>query len=342
MSQRLRASLMQLAAMSQARAKQPKLASSQTKQGPTLVVSSQTKQESALVASSQSHVNQELKLVARSQEQPKQQQPPAEVQPTLSNAGSPSLEIGLPLNNKQTAELLCRSVRRRRKTSVTSSPPPASAKSCNKKRRILDLSQVNLACPLSDVLGTGLDLLWCGINPGRVSGAAGYHYANNGNHFWSLLHDSGLTDVRLRPQQQEELLKYRMGMTNLVERMTPSSSDLSVDEMQNGKAALLLKVQQSDARILCFNGKCIFDAILGRPKLTNFAFGQQDPSVSVRIFGSSLSHVVCFVIPSTSGRVSAYQRKDKLVFFEQLRELRDVMKLESRQKHILSSEAAQH
>ena len=40
-----------------------------------------------------------------------------------------------------------------------------------------------------DVLGPGLDVVFCGINPGRVSAAAGAHFANPRNDFWRLLHD---------------------------------------------------------------------------------------------------------------------------------------------------------
>src|SRR5207237_2147978 len=50
-----------------------------------------------------------------------------------------------------------------------------------------------------DVLAPGLRVVFCGINPGRVSAAAGAHFANARNDFWRLLHDAGLTDRLLTP-----------------------------------------------------------------------------------------------------------------------------------------------
>ena len=202
-------------------------------------------------------------------------------------------------------------------------PKKRKIKTLKGPKKARDLSHIDMSNPLEDVLGSGLQILFCGINPGRVSAAAGYHYANNGNHFWPLLHESQLTDTRLRPTEQKQLLKHRVGLTNLVQRMTPSSSDLTQAEMAQGKTALVEKLMKTGAKILAFNGKCIFDAIVGKPKLKDFAYGAQPPEISFRIGGPSMANVVCFVMPSTSGRVSKYQKADKLKFFQELRALRD-------------------
>jgi G:T/U-mismatch repair DNA glycosylase len=48
-------------------------------------------------------------------------------------------------------------------------------------------------------------IVFCGINPGRRSSAAGHHFANPRNDFWRLLADSGLTLRQLDPSEQWEL-----------------------------------------------------------------------------------------------------------------------------------------
>src|SRR6476660_2444003 len=53
-----------------------------------------------------------------------------------------------------------------------------------------------------DVLGPDLRIVFVGINPGRVSAAAGAHFANPRNDFWRLLHASKLTS-RLYAQQAQ-------------------------------------------------------------------------------------------------------------------------------------------
>jgi TDG/mug DNA glycosylase family protein len=81
---------------------------------------------------------------------------------------------------------------------------------------------------------------------------AGHHYAGRGNHFWPLLYESRLVPRRLTPQvysciemlivslmftrfllqEDEEVLKYGIGLTNICARTTSSSSDLSKAELR--------------------------------------------------------------------------------------------------------------
>ena len=79
---------------------------------------------------------------------------------------------------------------------------------------------------MPDVLAPGLTVVFCGINPGRVSAAAAAHFANPRNDFWRLLHAAGFTPRRLEPAEQFELLRYGVGATNAATRTTPSSGDL--------------------------------------------------------------------------------------------------------------------
>ncbi len=65
-----------------------------------------------------------------------------------------------------------------------------------------------------DVLGPGLDVVFCGINPGRVSDAARAHFANPRNDFWRLLEAAGFTPRLYDPSEQFALLPLRIGITN--------------------------------------------------------------------------------------------------------------------------------
>src|SRR5919197_4199503 len=79
---------------------------------------------------------------------------------------------------------------------------------------------------IPDVLGPNLRVVFCGINPGRVSAAVGAHFANPRNDFWRLLHAAGFTERLLTPQEQFELLREGVGVTNAAWRTTPGSGDL--------------------------------------------------------------------------------------------------------------------
>src|SRR6202008_2843529 len=77
-----------------------------------------------------------------------------------------------------------------------------------------------------DVLAPGLRVVFCGINPGRVSAAARAHFANPRNDFWRLLHAARFTSRLYQPSEQFDLLAERIGLTNAAYRTTPGSGDL--------------------------------------------------------------------------------------------------------------------
>ena len=52
-----------------------------------------------------------------------------------------------------------------------------------------------------DVLAPGLDVVFCGINPGFL-GREGAHFANPRNDFWRLLHAAGFTPRLVDPNEQ--------------------------------------------------------------------------------------------------------------------------------------------
>ncbi|GAB3406102.1 mismatch-specific DNA-glycosylase [Flindersiella endophytica] len=87
---------------------------------------------------------------------------------------------------------------------------------------------------IPDVIAPGLDILFCGINPGLMSAATGHHFARPGNRFWPALHKAGLTPRLLRPDEQDELPAYGIGITNLVARASAKAAELGKDELRAG------------------------------------------------------------------------------------------------------------
>jgi len=95
---------------------------------------------------------------------------------------------------------------------------------------------------LPDVISPGLRVLFCGINPGLMSAATGHHFARPGNRFWPALHLSGFTPRRLPPDEQAELLTYRLGITNVVDRPSARADELTRAEYVAGGENLVEKV----------------------------------------------------------------------------------------------------
>lgn len=162
-----------------------------------------------------------------------------------------------------------------------------------------------------DYLRPGLDLIIVGINPGLRSGAARHHYAFGGNHFWSLMYESGLIPEPLTFEEDHRVLNYGIGLTNLVHRTSRSAGDLTRAELAIGAKDLSVRLLALEPRIVCFNGMGIYAAFSGQKKAS---LGLQEE----RFHGIKL-----FVTPSSSSRTAAYQRDVKLRCYQELKALVD-------------------
>ena len=82
------------------------------------------------------------------------------------------------------------------------------------------LQEFDISAYDPDLLATGLDVVFCGINPASSAAADGHNFSNRSNRFWTVLHRAGFTDVLLRPEDERMLLGYGCGITAVVTRPT--------------------------------------------------------------------------------------------------------------------------
>jgi TDG/mug DNA glycosylase family protein len=156
-----------------------------------------------------------------------------------------------------------------------------------------------------DVLATGLRVVFCGINPGYVSAAAGAHFANPRNDFWRLLHDAGFTSRLLAPEEQFEVLKFGIGLTNAAIRTTRGSGDLRRRDFLGAAERLSSLAAELRPGWLAFVGKEAYRGTFGeRPEL-----GEQ-----ARLLGETR----LFVLPSTSPANAAVPYAERLRWFGEL------------------------
>jgi TDG/mug DNA glycosylase family protein len=160
----------------------------------------------------------------------------------------------------------------------------------------------------------GLTVLFCGINPGRVSATAGYHYANPANLFWRGLYEGGLTPYQLRPEETVKLLDFGYGITDLVARPTRTSGELGRSDFSAGAAQFVHMVRIYQPRLICFNGITAFRHAVGRRKEQVTPGLQQGTFFGCGDWPGSL----VFVIPSTSGANASFTREERLAMFKQL------------------------
>lgn len=147
---------------------------------------------------------------------------------------------------------------------------------------------------VKDILTEGLTVLFVGYNPGRYTEQRGHHFAGPGNYFWPLLYESGLTERRLSCEDDGELLFWGVGITNIVSRMTPSSGDLSAEELRNGGRLLVEKVRRFRPRVVCCLGKEVYRHYADKPSGARVDWGLQPIPV--------VEDVLDYVAPNPSRR----------------------------------------
>jgi double-stranded uracil-DNA glycosylase len=156
-----------------------------------------------------------------------------------------------------------------------------------------------------DILAPGLRVVFCGINPGRRSAAAGCHFANPRNDFWRLLADAGLTDRRLDPSEQWTMLELGYGLTNAAHRTTRGSSELRRGDFAGTPERLARIAEELQPGFLAFVGKAAYEgAYRERP-----ALGLQE---------RRLAATRLFVLPSTSPANAAVPYDERLRWFREL------------------------
>jgi len=116
-----------------------------------------------------------------------------------------------------------------------------------------------------DVIAPGLQVLFCGINPGLYSAWARHHFARPGNRFWPALYAAGFTPRLLHPSEERELLRWGYGITNLVERATLGSGDLNRPELQAGGRIFERKVSKCRPKAVAILGVSAYRIAFERP-----------------------------------------------------------------------------
>jgi TDG/mug DNA glycosylase family protein len=156
-----------------------------------------------------------------------------------------------------------------------------------------------------DVLAPGLAIVFCGINPGVRSAAAGAHFANPRNDFWRLLHDSGLTPRLLEPHEQHNMLELGYGLINAAYRTTRGSGDLRRADFAGAAERLERIATELRPGIVAFVGKTAYQGVFRERAELGLQPRRADDT---RLF----------VLPSTSPANAAVPYEERLRWFREL------------------------
>ena len=158
-----------------------------------------------------------------------------------------------------------------------------------------------------DVIGFRLEVLFCGINPGLYSGWASHHFARPGNRFWPALFASGFTRRLYRPDEEHELLSFGYGITNLVERATLASDELTRDELVEGARVLEEKIKRYRPRAVGILGVSAYRLAFSRP------------AAKVGLQQEKIEETLVWVLPNPSGLNAHFTPKALAKVFREFR-----------------------
>ncbi|WP_423226398.1 G/U mismatch-specific DNA glycosylase [Candidatus Amarolinea aalborgensis] len=156
-----------------------------------------------------------------------------------------------------------------------------------------------------DVLTPGLTVLFCGINPGLYSAFTGHHFARPGNRFWPAIQRAGITERLLSADEDQTLVRYGCGITNLAARATATAAELTRSELRAGGERLIVLLEQFRPRALAVLGITAYRTAFDQPKS---AQGRQPQSI-----GAS----EIWVLPNPSGLNAHYSLDDLAAIYRE-------------------------
>jgi len=160
---------------------------------------------------------------------------------------------------------------------------------------------------LPDILGPGLQVVFCGLNPGVDAAVAGHHFLGRGNRFWPVLHLAGFTPQQLAPQDDHAVLDFGLGLTAAVGRPTTRADQVAKEEFTQAAAGLLQKLAQYQPQWIAFLGKAAYAAMTGKRQLE---WGEQ----AERFGGARV-----WILPNPSGLNRGYSKEQLVDAYAELR-----------------------
>lgn len=149
--------------------------------------------------------------------------------------------------------------------------------------------------PFGDLVAPDLKVLIVAINPSTRSADLGHSFSSPSNPFWRLLHESGLTPVRLLPSEECRLLDHGIGLVSTVRRATPSAAELTMAERRVGADRVRGLVEAHRPRVVALLGLTLYPV-----------FFPSGASPGPGLVSERLHHSEVFVLPNPSGRNRAY------------------------------------
>lgn len=140
-------------------------------------------------------------------------------------------------------------------------------------------------------------MVLCGTAASTVSAAAGAYYANKQNKFWNILYETKLIPEPLQPHQYRDLLRYGIGLTDLVKTHFGMDHQIPLSDLDDPRARLSASIAAFRPAFLAFTSKTAGQKFFG---------GQRDYGEQAERIGDTR----VWILPSTSGAANGSWRPE--------------------------------
>lgn len=159
---------------------------------------------------------------------------------------------------------------------------------------------MNKEC-LPDVLCENVNIIFCGMAPGKVSCDMKHYYAGPRNKFWKALHEVGFTERQIKPSPDSKIRESnyqllrdnKIGLTDLVKDACGMDND--VTPKKSDVERLIKLIGEYKPKFFAFNGK----------RTAKYFFETNDIDYGEHEF-NEIKETRFFVLPSTAGLASRY------------------------------------
>jgi TDG/mug DNA glycosylase family protein len=174
---------------------------------------------------------------------------------------------------------------------------------------------------LPDYLRLGLDLVFVGINPGLYSVQRGHYFARSTSRFWPALSASKLSQRvrlelgvgRLGAEHDRELLRFGIGLTDVVKRPSANAAALTASDFAKWSRVLLAKFRRYSPRVACFHGLTAY-----RPFLALALKGDRRPVLGGQPEVIGITKL--YVVPNPSPANAHFTIADQTAWYDRLAE----------------------
>jgi TDG/mug DNA glycosylase family protein len=180
---------------------------------------------------------------------------------------------------------------------------------------------------LPDYLAPGLRLVFVGINPSILSVQQGRYFWRKTNRFWPALSQSrlsqgvrsGLGRDELGPEDDERLLEFGIGFTDVVKVPSANAAHVSPALFAEWAPRLNARIERFQPAVAAFQG------VTGYRAFERYALGVAKSVAVVGPQDAVIGQTRLFVVPNPSPANFHYRPADQIAWYDKLADFIDAV-----------------